>query len=262
MRRLPSHDKMKTRVPPPSEILQPGIVEKIRAEAADAEASRCLTAIQHNIIVEQQWFNMYVPKSYGGLGLQLPEILKLEEAIAWADGSTGWVVTLCSGAAWFVGFLSPSMIKEVFNDSQVCFAGSGSVTGTAEKTGEGYEVNGYWKYATGSLLATVFTMNCHVVENGLKLYKADGSPVIKSFLLKRLEVKIHNTWHAMGMIATGSHSFEVSNVFVSSDRAFIIGPDHATSDNIIFQYPFLQLAETTLAVNISGMAWRFVELSK
>jgi indole-3-acetate monooxygenase len=252
--------RMKTRVALPSEILQPGIAEKIRAEAAHAEVSRCLTAIQHNIIVEQQWFNMYVPKSHGGLELQLPEILKREEAIAWADGSTGWVVTLCSGAAWFVGFLSPSLINEVFHDKHVCFAGSGAVTGTAEKTKGRYQINGHWKYATGSLLATVFTMNCHVVENGVKLYEADGSPVIESFLLKRSEVKVNKTWHAMGMIATGSHSFEVNNVSVPSDRAFVIRPDQATSDNIIFQHPFLQLAETTLAVNISGMAFRFVEL--
>src|SRR5688572_2044982 len=177
--------RMKTRVAYPSEILQAGIVESLRAEAAGAEASRRLTEIQHNIIVEHQWFNMYVPKNHGGLELQLPEILRYEEAIAWTDGSTGWVVTLCSGAAWFVGFLSPSLIKEVFNNNQVCFAGSGAVTGTAEKTEDCYQISGHWKYATGSLLATVFTMNCFVMENGLQLYEADGSPVIKSFLLKR-----------------------------------------------------------------------------
>jgi hypothetical protein len=64
----------------------------------------------------------------------------------------------------------------------------------------------------------------------------------------------------MGMVATGSNSFEAKDVYVPLHRAFVIRPDHASLNNIIFQFPFLQLAETTLAVNISGMACRFIEL--
>ena len=64
----------------------------------------------------------------------------------------------------------------------------------------------------------------------------------------------------MGMIGTGSHTIEIKNIFVPFDRTFIIQPAHATLKDPIFQYPFLQLAETTLAVNLSGMAYRFFDL--
>ena len=75
---------------------------------------------------------MYVPKAYGGLGLSLPEILRIEEGLSWADGSTAWVVTLCSGAAWFIGFLNIDLGKNISENDQGCFAGSGAVTGVAD----------------------------------------------------------------------------------------------------------------------------------
>ena len=103
-------------------------------------------------------------------------------------------------------------------------------------------------------------MNCQVKENGALMYHDDGTPVIRSFVLERSEVTLYSTWSAMGMIATGSHSFEVKNVSVPFDRSFIIRGEHATIDAPIFQYPFLQLAETTLAVNLSGMTYRFFDL--
>ena len=64
----------------------------------------------------------------------------------------------------------------------------------------------------------------------------------------------------MGMIATASHSFEVNDVYVNTNRCFMIDPDLAILPDIVYQYPFLQLAETTLAVNISGMTMRFLDL--
>lgn len=252
--------RMKYTIEQPSVFLPKTLTDEIRKASFEAEHQRNLHDIQLNIIYHQNWFNMYVPKAYGGLELSLPDILKIEECLGWADGSTGWVVTLCSGAAWFIGFLDPELIKAVFVNGRVCFAGSGAVTGTANKTSDGYVINGYWKYATGSLHATVFTINCHVREAGRPLYSADGTPVVNSFLLKKNEVTIHPTWNSMGMVATGSHAIEVKHLLVPLHRSFIIDAAHAKLENPIFKYPFLQLAETTLAVNLSGMAYRFLDL--
>src|SRR5579863_172926 len=64
----------------------------------------------------------------------------------------------------------------------------------------------------------------------------------------------------MGMIATGSHAFEVSDLPVKNNRAFHIDGGYAKLAHPIYQYPFLAFAETTLAVNLSGMAMRFLDL--
>lgn len=212
------------------------------------------------IAYEQEWFKLYVPTVYGGPGKKLPEILRIEEDLAYVDGSTAWTVTLCSGAAWFAGFLDPELANEIFADRKVCFAGSGAVGGTAQKTEKGYRISGHWKYASGALHATIFTANCLLQdENGNDVLDEQGQQVIKSFILKRDEVEIQSGWGYFGLVATGSHAFDVHNVEVPANRSFKINTAIKVADEG-FDYPFLQLAETTLAVNSLGMARRFLDL--
>lgn len=192
--------------------------------------------------------------------MSIPQVLRIEEGLSWADGSTGWVVTLCGGAGWFVGFLQPSLLQKILLNDKVCFAGSGAATGTANLVAGEYEVGGVWKYASGSLHATVFTANCVVQKDGEAQYEKDGTPLVRAFLFYRDEVILHREWNSMGMIATASHSFEVKALKIPVDRCFVIGADHAIMQDAIYRYPFLQLAQTTLTVNLSGMAIKFLDL--
>lgn len=213
------------------------------------------------IAYQKEWFKLYVPKIYGGPGKTLPEILKLEEELASLDGSLGWTVTLCSGAGWFAGFLDPELANEVFANRKVCFAGSGAIGGTAVLIGNKYLIKGHWKYASGALHATIFTANCKLEdENSQPILSDDGKQVIKSFILFKDEVRILPGWSYFGLVATGSHAFEVVDLMVPLNRTFEINNDIKV-DVPGFNYPFLQLAETTLAVNSAGMAKHFIELT-
>lgn len=211
------------------------------------------------IAYQEDWFKLYVPVAYGGPGKKLPEILRIEEDLAYVDGSTAWTVTLCSGAGWFAGFLDPELAKEIFADRKACFAGSGAVGGIAQKTKNGYRISGHWKYASGALHATIFTANCVLQdENAADILDVDGNQVIKSFILKRDEVEIQSGWSYFGLVATGSHAFDVHGIEVPGNRSFKINELKVADEG--FDYPFLQLAETTLAVNSLGMAKRFLDL--
>ena len=64
------------------------------------------------------------------------------------------------------------------------------------------------------------------------------------------------------MIGTGSDAFEINNLKVSADRSFRINPDFALVDQPLYRYPFLQLAEATLAANLSGIAIHFMNLAE
>src|SRR5207249_2863153 len=140
----------------PSCFIPVALTNMINRVSDEAEQSGGLHPVQLAVIYEQRWFNLFVPKSCGGLELSLPEGLNIEEGLAWADGSTGWTVTLCSGANWFIGFLQPEISKDLFKNHQVCFAGSGRASGIASVTATGYEITGCWKYASGAPHATAF----------------------------------------------------------------------------------------------------------
>ena len=242
------------------DILNSTLKASIRAFAALSEELGELHPELLKIAYDNDWFKLFVPEIYGGPGLMLPEILRLEEALAAEDGSLGWTVTLCSGAGWFAGFLDPELAKTVFSDAKVCFAGSGAVGGVAVKNGECYLINGTWNYASGAAHATVFTANCILQDvDGIEILDEQGNTQVKSFILKRDEVDIISGWSYFGLVATGSHAFKVEGLKVPLNRTFEINKDIKVKTPG-FDYPFLQLAETTLAVNSLGMAQHFIRL--
>jgi len=237
----------------PSQFIPEDATRLLRLYASEAERLGELHPEQLRIIYEQNWFNLFVPEEYNGMALDLIRGLQMEEAIAWADGSTGWTVTLCSGANLFVGFLEQDIAKKIFSDRKTCFAGSGHPSGIARKTTNGFEITGSWKYATGAPHATIFTATCLTEEQ----QEFPGA-----FWFYKDEVTVHKDWHTIGMIATASNSFNVNNLTVPENRHFKIEPAFARLAGAVYRYPFLQFAETTLAVNSSGMAIRFLELAE
>ncbi|MEP0711197.1 MAG: acyl-CoA dehydrogenase family protein, partial [Algoriphagus sp.] len=228
--------------------------------AQKAEQFGCLPEEWLTEIYQEKWFKLFVPKELGGLGLTLPETLKIEEKLAKLDGSLGWTVTLCAGAAWFVGFMNESLRNEIFPDEKLCLAGSGYVGGKADKIGDKYIISGSWTYASGALHATHLTANCEILEDGNALLDNKGKPLVNAFLLDRKDVEILDGWNYMGMIATGSHAFRCENLAVPLSRAFEILPEKAQLNAPVYQYPFLQFAETTLAANILGISNHLLEL--
>ncbi len=229
--------------------------EILRKYSAQAETNGQLHKEQLKIINNERWFHLFVPKEFGGLELSLPEAVRLEEQIAYADGSVGWVVTLCSGAAMFIGYFEKELINEVFSDRNVCIAGSGKVNGTAISETDGFRITGNWPYASGAPHAKWFTANC-VIKDAAK------GEIIQSFIFKREEVKLSPVWKYIGLNATAGYSFSVSDLHVPANRTFIIDPLYAKLSHPVYTYPFLQLAESTIAVNIYGMSTHFIELAQ
>ncbi|MEJ7738117.1 MAG: acyl-CoA dehydrogenase [Chitinophagaceae bacterium] len=228
------------------------MIDILRSDSHEAEKHGRLSPGQLKLIHDQKWFHLFVSKEYGGLALSLPEAVRLEESIAYADGSVGWVVTLCAGAGMFIGYFDEDLAKEIFSDPYVCLAGSGQANGTATIIDGGFEINGYWPYASGAPHATHFTANCII----------DGSQHIQSFIFKKEEVTLHPNWKYIGLNATAGYSYSVKDLKIPANRTFIIDPEHTRLPHPVYRYPFLQLAETTIAANISGMCLYFFDLAK
>ncbi len=257
-----SHQISDMQVKHPSDLLQPEWIETIRSGAAEAERTGLLQPKQLELIYEQQWFKLLVPELYSGTQKSLPDMVQLEESLAWADGSLGWVITLCSGAGWFAGFMPIKEASSIFADPKVCLAGSGASNGTATVLGDGFILNGSWKYASGAQHATHFTANCIVKKADEIMLNEAGEPLILSFIIEAKDVTLISAWKYTGMMGTGSDAFEIKNLEVSADQSFNINPNFALVDEPLYRYPFLQLAEATLAANLSGMAIHFIDLAE
>lgn len=207
-----------------------------------------------------KWFNIWVPKVYGGLELPLAEGISFLEELAYWDGGLGWTITLCSGANMFSGYLKTDAALSLFSNPETCFGGSGSVGGKAVWDGDKYHISGLWHFATGAPHLTHFTLNCPIFHGDKQQYTDDGAALYYSFYVPREQVLIHYDWETFGLECTASHSFSLDNVSVSQDQAFQILPESRLSDRTLFKIPFKPFAELTLLVNYMGMYRRFLDL--
>ncbi|WP_343731253.1 acyl-CoA dehydrogenase [Duganella sp.] len=236
--------------------------QRIARHAAAADIAGFLHPVQQALLHRRGWLTMLAPRAAGGTELSLPQVVRLEQAVAAVDGSMGWVLTLCAGAGWFAGFLSPALARQIIGTPRACLAGSGAPTGYADEDGDGYRITGRWDYASGAPMATHFTLNAVLRVNGQPLLDAQGAPRIRAFLVPAALVQVEDNWRSIGMRASASHSYRIDNAWVSKDHGFTISPDTATADGPLYRFPFYSLAYVTLAANVAGMASHFIELAR
>jgi alkylation response protein AidB-like acyl-CoA dehydrogenase len=247
---------------PISSTLSPRDVRRIADYAAQADAGRWLHPVQQALIHRRGWLRMLAPRAVGGAELDLPEVVRLEEALARVDGSMAWTVTLCAGAGWFAGFLPPTLARTILDTKRVCLAGSGAPTGFAEREGEGWRIAGCWDYASGAPMATHFTFNAVLRERGQPLLDAAGNPLVSAFVVPAGLVEMVPTWRSIGLRATASHSYRVQDRWVHADHAFQLDPALARAQGPLYRFPFLAFAFVTLSANVAGMAAHFVALAE
>ncbi|MGK5079857.1 acyl-CoA dehydrogenase [Janthinobacterium sp. HLX7-2] len=236
--------------------------QRIARHAPAADAARFLHPAQQALLHRRGWLTMLAPRSAGGAELPLPQVVRLEEAVAGIDGSMGWVLTLCAGAGWFAGFLSPELARSIIGTPHACLGGSGAATGYAEAEGDGYRITGSWDYASGAPMATHFTLNAQLRANGQSLLDELGKPRIRAFLVPAALVQLVPSWNSLGMRASASHSYRIDAQWLAKEHGFAISPAAATADGPLYRYPFYSLAYVTLAANVAGMASHFMQLAE
>jgi len=240
----------------PSQLLAEDDTYIIRSYSAVAEAQGTLTPAQLRLIYDRKWFKLMVPVYAGGLELSLPQIMEILEAAAWADGSFGWVLNLGAGANMFAAYLPPDIAKKLFINAEICIAGSGALSGKAEKVDGGYLVNGSWRYATGAPHAQFFSISCILTAKG------DSTNKTRSFIVPMHQVTITDLWNSHGLKATASHDFKIEDVLIPDDFSFSLTEPSIFADSALYKIPFLPLAEALLAVTMSGMSCHFIDLLK
>ena len=247
-------------LPQPSNVLKHEWTEMIRANAAQAEKDRRLTKKQLALIHDQEWLNMLAPTAVGGKQKPITDVLQIIEALAWAEGSMGWMVGVSSSASWQGAFMEPETAKALFSQPKIAISYCRAATGTAEQLeGNKYRVSGVWQHSAGINDANVAIGNCVITQNGVPVMDENNHQKVAAFIFHKGEYTTHSTWKSMGMLATAGDGFEVKNLELSADKSFVMGQNQKTNGNL-YHFPFLQLLEAGLAVNISGLTMHFLDL--
>ncbi len=170
-------------------------------------------------LVDAGVFRMLMPRSLGGDELEPTVVCQVIEELAVQDGAVAWCTMIGAANSHFGGLLPREGAREVFADRDVVLAAVFRPTGTAVATKGGFRVTGRWPFASGILHSRWVGASCRILDGDRPRVSASGAPVIKLLFMPRAEASVIDTWHAVGLRGTGSHDFEVNDIFVPAARS-------------------------------------------
>jgi len=203
----------------------------VAADGAEIERERRLPAPLVEELRAAGMFHLMVPAAYGGAEADPLEALAVVEELSSADGSVGWCAMLAAQAGAYAAFFAPEAAEEIFGGRQTT-AGVGRPIGRAVPVtgvgGAGWTVSGRWPFASGSSHADWFSGEALVYPDGGTdpLKDASGNDVVVTFMTRRANVTVYDTWDTLGLRGTASNDFSVDGLFVPQAHAadFAGGP--------------------------------------
>ncbi len=167
---------------------------------------------------------MLTPQSHGGMEIDFPTSVEIIEAIAEADGATGWTVMIGSETPQLLALLPRHRFDQLYADGPDLIVGGGfAPRGTAELRDGEYVVNGRWAFASGCQHSKWLLGNCVVTEGGKpRAGIIPGSNEVRAMIFPPGSARIIDTWKVNGLRGTGSHDIEVEGVRVPADDSLDI----------------------------------------
>jgi alkylation response protein AidB-like acyl-CoA dehydrogenase len=199
-----------------------GLYDLISEEAAAGERLGRLSDGVATSLLESGLLQILIPERGGGLGGSRLEFFDAVEAIARADGSAGWCVSVCNTVnhAAFLG-LPPEGRDEVFGHGPVSCWTSLIPRAVATEVDGGFRVSCPGSFGSGSSLSSWVLVAANAGEAGAGRYRA--------FVLPKAEAEIKDgSWDVMGLRGTASVDYTIADRFVPARRSWAY--DWATRD--------------------------------
>ena len=170
------------------------------------------------------FFGIFVPKCLGGAEASPVEGLEVFEEVAYADGSTGWVLMAAALSTGTAGaYLEDAIVEPMFAGRRFpVVAGQGAPNGRAIADGDEFTLTGRWNYGSG-------VKHADYLHNGALIFEADGSPrpgkdgqqEQRIFVAPRKLFELEGNWDVMGLRATGSVDYSTSKARVRAASTHI-----------------------------------------
>jgi len=233
-----------------------GLTETVRARAHDAEQNRRLHRETHEALLEGGFYRVQMPARYGGLEMSHRTMLDCAVEIGRGCGSSAWIFSNIAAQNGIVAMASRQAQDDVWADnSDACTASSFPAKGgKVEKVEGGIVANGVWSFASGVDWADWNNMQVFVPREG-------GGVSHHMALVPKSDYRVIDDWNSPGLVATGSRSIELENVFIPEHRMLNtaearVGKTIEASENFgpIFRVPPMCGANKIFSGPVIGMA--------
>src|SRR5579862_221905 len=231
----------------------------IRELRADIERARSLPAPLVKRMAESGFFSLWLARALGGPELNTVDYFRVIEELSRADGAVGWCAMVSAGYSRLSGYLDDDVARDIFGDGSTIVAGTINPTGKAIVVPGGFRVSGRWNY--GSFIGhSTWTVGSSVIhDDGGPRRGPDGAPDMRLMLFPTSAVEIIDTWRVGGLRGTGSHDFQVSDLFVPDDHAIAAFTAKPVRPGTLYAAPFITVFAMALASVPLGIARAAIE---
>jgi indole-3-acetate monooxygenase len=230
------------------------LVEQFRDEG---ERERRLPRPLFEALRDAGFFSLWVPRDVGGAEADLESSVRAVEALSELDGAVGWNVMIAGNTSILWANLAPEVTAEMLreNPGHVIAGTVTSGSGTAVPVPGGFRVSGRWPFASGCHQADWLVCVCQIVEDGRPRLAADGAtPQPYTFVLPASACEVLDTWHTVGLRGTGSHDFQVADLFVPDGRYFVSRGARSYQSGPLYNTSFYHLWGPNIAAVALGIA--------
>lgn len=185
--------------------------------AMESPSARRLSPTTSKAIADARLSFASVPSEFGGEGVDAGSYYRMIETVAYADSAAGWCVNVWAEHADIVSsYFPPATVRGVLRSPEVLICGSNRLNATeARRVDRGVRITGRFHFASGVHNSHYATWGTFLTENGAPIFPgADGKPLLTTGLVAIENLKVLDTWTAIGMEASGTHDFELHDVFV------------------------------------------------
>ncbi len=231
------------------------LAPQIVAARDEAEQLRRTPPTLAKALTNAGLYQMFLPRSVGGM--ELPPLTAFEaiEELSKADGSVGWCAMIASDVAMITGWLPTETVRKMAGSPpDLRAAGSLRPQGKAWPVDGGYRVKGQWNFASGIMHANWLYCPTIIMDGDKPQMTPAGTPKVRAMWLPIEDATIIDTWQTIGMRGTGSQDFTVDDKFVPEDRTCFIAEPPIERGALFSPRLFLVNLWVTTAGNALGIA--------
>jgi alkylation response protein AidB-like acyl-CoA dehydrogenase len=218
----------------------------VAAAADEIDREVRLPASLVKSLVQAGLFRMIVPRSLGGVELDLQTFSEVIETVATADASVAWCLAQNAGISPWAAQLRPDSARELYRPDSI-FAGGYGPAGAVALDG-GYRLTGRWTYASGIRHSNWLRGTCELVDvQGRPILDERGAKQHLVLFFPTSDAEIIDVWQVSGLRGTGSDTYTVHDLFVPAERCADqavkeAGPLYVFGTNQVFSLGFASVA--------------------
>jgi alkylation response protein AidB-like acyl-CoA dehydrogenase len=136
------------------------------------------------------------------------------EALARLDGSTAWCVGQINGCSATASALEPAVARRIWGERHSALSWGPPIRSRAEEADGGHRLTGEWMMSSGSRHATWIGLMAPVFDRSGAAIQLPEGTTTRIFLVPAKSVEWIDNWDVIGLRATNSGGFKVSDLFV------------------------------------------------